>query len=57
MISTFQDETCGNILLSLRYVPHASEVRGIILKATNLKKQDITGFAGKTTPDTLSTLT
>ena len=42
----FQFQTCGDILFSLTYKPDVHKINGIILKATGLQKQDITGAAG-----------
>lgn len=42
----FQFQTYGDILFSLTYTPDMHKINGIILKATGLQKQDITGAAG-----------
>lgn len=36
----------GNLLISLKYVPQQEQIKGVVLKATNLEKQDIVGSAG-----------
>ena len=41
-----QSETKGDLLLSLNYVPDRGVIQGMVLKATNLRKQDIIGLAG-----------
>jgi len=41
-----QSDSKGDLLFSLTYQPANSTIRGILLKATNLQKQDITGTAG-----------
>ena len=43
---SFQFQTYGDILFSLTYKPDMHKINGIILKATGLQKQDITGAAG-----------
>ena len=44
--ASFQLQTYGDILFSLTYTPDMHKINGIILKATGLQKQDITGAAG-----------
>jgi hypothetical protein len=44
--ASFQFQTYGDILFSLTYKPDMHKINGIILKATGLQKQDITGAAG-----------
>ena len=39
-------DTKGDLLLALSYNPQMKILKGLILKATNLKKQDIVGLAG-----------
>ena len=36
----------GRILLSLSYDPQQAVLKGVVLKATDLKKQDVVGLAG-----------
>lgn len=44
-IDTTKDGSKGNLLLSLTYQPKRHLMHAIILKATNLKKQDVIGLA------------
>ena len=37
----------GRLLLSLSYDPQKALLKGVVLKATDLKKQDVVGLAGK----------
>ena len=37
----------GDLLVSLAYYPTTNQLKGIVLKATNLKKMDIIGKAGE----------
>ena len=41
-----QKESKGDILISLEYQPKQCVLDGMILKVTNLEKQDVSGLAG-----------
>ncbi len=41
-----QDRSRGDLLVSLNYDPGLNIIQGVIVKATNLQKQDLTGLAG-----------
>ena len=45
-LTFIQPQARGKMLLSLSYDPHRSLLKGIVLKAADLKKQDILGQAG-----------
>lgn len=44
--SLLQKESKGDILISLEYLPKQYVLDGMILKVTNLEKQDVSGLAG-----------
>ena len=44
--SLLQKESKGDILISLEYLPKQCVLDGMILKVTNLEKQDVSGLAG-----------
>ena len=37
----------GDLLISLTYNPAVKRLHGLLLKATNLQKQDVVGLAGE----------
>ena len=41
-----QSSTNGDIQIILRYDPSLSELSGLVVKASNLKKMDVTGLSG-----------
>ena len=45
-VYSLQSDTRGDILMSLMFNPTLNIISGIILKATNLQKMDISGSAG-----------
>ena len=45
-VHLLQMVTRGDLLISLKYNPAAKTLEGLLLKATNLQKQDIVGLAG-----------
>jgi len=42
-VEKYQSDSKGDLLFSLTYLPTNRTIQGILLKATNLQKQDITG--------------
>ena len=44
--SLLQKDSKGDILISLEYLPKQCVLEGMILKVTNLEKQDVSGLAG-----------
>ena len=45
-IISLQGDSQGDLLVALTYSPKLGSLKGVVLKATNLKKQDIVGLAG-----------
>ena len=47
VILLLQSSTNGDIQIILRYNPSLSELSGLVVKATNLKKMDVIGLSGE----------
>jgi len=46
VFNTLLQDSEGDLCISLTYYPKESILKGVILKATNLKRHDLSGLAG-----------